>query len=314
MNTLLASAAFEDIAKPLISYPKDKYSSALQYVLDSTQILPIKSNPCSPDSDGDGIVDCIKYFDKHPNDTKYYRTEFSDPNPLKKEALWQWPVVRENGEKIFEISAAFDEIEDRDPIHRAIDIISANGTPVLASYKGTVTYIDNGCTHNYPKVLKGVSKNTCGCNGYGKFIDIMSEINGKIYLHRYGHLSRIDVKIGDIVESNMQIGTLGSTGLSSGYHTDFSIIEVTAFTISESIGRNHAPKTWKPGWIDPLLFDRYLNIFDKYSYEEKTHDYKMLINIPRNIKSSCTGSKECKEVCTHYIDNARRKYKIGMGE
>ena len=54
--------------------------------------------------------------------------------------------------------------------------------------------------------------------GYGKMVEID---HGNGFSTRYGHLSEIDVKIGDQVRIGQTIGKIGSTGRSTGPHLHY---------------------------------------------------------------------------------------------
>jgi len=262
MNTLLASAAFEDMAKPLISYPKDKYSSALQYVLDSTRILPIKSNPCSPDSDGDGLPDNITKNGVRWTDSYEQYLNIKDPNPLKADPVWQWPVLEEDGKKVPNLQATFPEVRDDGSRHNAIDITTNKriGLPVVASYDGIVTYTTKDAGYWCDDCYGSATPCRCtpGGRDFGNFIEVMSVIDGKIYMHRYSHLSAIDVVPGQEVTANRRIGRVGSSGSSYGYHLDFSI----SFVENGINVRKHITGIRSSGnFIDPILFNENLNMY-----------------------------------------------------
>ena len=87
--------------------------------------------------------------------------------------------------------------------HHGIDYAAATGTPVAAVGRGTV-------------ILAGWN------GGYGKCVEIR---HSSKYVSRYGHLSRIAVKKGQIVEQAQYIGRVGSTGLSTGPHLHFEMID-----------------------------------------------------------------------------------------
>lgn len=86
--------------------------------------------------------------------------------------------------------------------HRAIDIAAVQGTPVTAADRGVVV--------------------RAGWNdqGYGRFVVIDHQID---YVTLYAHLDRILVHEGDIVGQGQVIGTVGSTGNSTGPHLHFEI-------------------------------------------------------------------------------------------
>ncbi len=86
-------------------------------------------------------------------------------------------------------------------MHDGIDLRAAVGTRVYASKGGKVIFAGR----------KG---------GYGKFVGIEHEDNFTTW---YGHLSRIRVKVGQIVSQGKVIGLSGNTGISTGPHLHFEI-------------------------------------------------------------------------------------------
>lgn len=87
--------------------------------------------------------------------------------------------------------------------HLAIDYAAPSGTPVFTIGDGTVIYAGWD-------------------NGYGNYIKIRHPNN---YVTAYGHLSRFakGLKNGQKVKQGEIIGYVGSTGLATGPHLDFSI-------------------------------------------------------------------------------------------
>lgn len=74
--------------------------------------------------------------------------------------------------------------------HNGIDIVAPWGTPILSVEDGEVVQV------------------FAEKNGYGNHIRILS--NGNEWV--YGHLSRMDVKVGQLVKAGQQIGLMGNTG------------------------------------------------------------------------------------------------------
>ncbi len=84
------------------------------------------------------------------------------------------------------------------------DFANKIGSPVLASASGVVSVAKTG-GYNF---------------GYGNYIKIKHP-NGTETI--YGHLSRVDVSMGQSVSRGEQIGAVGSTGNSTGPHLHFEI-------------------------------------------------------------------------------------------
>jgi len=83
--------------------------------------------------------------------------------------------------------------------HYGVDYAAPVGTPVLAAGRGLV-------------VAAGWQ------GGYGKAVRLRHS-NG--YETLYGHLSRIDVALGQRVDQGARLGTVGMTGLATGPHLDY---------------------------------------------------------------------------------------------
>ena len=87
-------------------------------------------------------------------------------------------------------------------MHDGLDIPKPYGTPVYPARSGRVT--DAGWNE-----------------GYGQII-IIKHNNGETT--RYGHLSKIMIKVGDMVQrGKTMIGRVGSTGISTGPHLHFEV-------------------------------------------------------------------------------------------
>lgn len=99
--------------------------------------------------------------------------------------------------------------------HTGLDISGAHGTEIHASETGTVIRASQTCTHDYGKT------SSCGCGGgYGNYVIID---HGNDFITLYGHLTEVDVEVGDEIKQGDVIGKMGSTGFSTGDHLHFEI-------------------------------------------------------------------------------------------
>ena len=101
--------------------------------------------------------------------------------------------------------------------HAGIDIYSSNirGAKICAAADGTVIRVENYCPHDYGK------NGSCGCGGgYGRYC-IIDHGNGWWTL--YGHSEGITVSVGQQVKQGDVLGTVGSTGYSTGPHLHFEV-------------------------------------------------------------------------------------------
>jgi murein DD-endopeptidase MepM/ murein hydrolase activator NlpD len=84
-------------------------------------------------------------------------------------------------------------------MHTGLDFRGETGDPVHATANGTVTHA-------------GWS------GGYGRMVEVD---HGNGFATRYGHLSRIDVEVGQTVRIGHTVGRVGSTGRSTGPHLHY---------------------------------------------------------------------------------------------
>ena len=128
-----------------------------------------------------------------------------------------WPVPGYYG-----ISAGYKSNDAvHNGTHNGIDIAGGGiaGKPIVAIADGVVTKSNNSCGHNYPK------NGSCGCGGgYGNYVTIYhGKADGKEYVVTYGHMTSASVGAGANIKKGQVIGTVGTTGWSTGYHLHFGI-------------------------------------------------------------------------------------------
>lgn len=114
------------------------------------------------------------------------------------------------------ISGSFGDVSSSWPRgHAGLDFNGATGDPVYAATDGRVQYAE----FNY--------------GGYGNLVMIMRADGTQT---RYAHLHKIKVKKGDRVNAGDVIGTMGSTGNSSGSHLHFEVRVGDALTPTNPAG------------------------------------------------------------------------------
>jgi len=119
----------------------------------------------------------------------------------KKAPSWVDPV------KKYKLSASFAQAGSMwSSTHSGQDFAVASGTQVVAAHGGTV--------------VKAGGNGAGDGSAYGNAIVIK---HGNGTYSQYAHLSRIDVKVGQVVATGQHIARSGNTGNSSGPHLHFEI-------------------------------------------------------------------------------------------
>ena len=94
-----------------------------------------------------------------------------------------------------------DPFTGRPAMHEGLDLEADVGTPIMAAGGGVVIFA--GFHHEFGNLV------------------VIDHGNGVIT--RYGHCSRLDVKVGDVVLRGQVIGAVGETGHATGPHLHFEI-------------------------------------------------------------------------------------------
>jgi murein DD-endopeptidase MepM/ murein hydrolase activator NlpD len=92
-----------------------------------------------------------------------------------------------------------DPFLGRPAMHTGLDFRAATGDPIRATANGRVTQ-------------------AAYSGGYGKMVELD---HGNGLATRYGHMSEIHVKVGDVIKIGQVIGLVGSTGRSTGSHLHY---------------------------------------------------------------------------------------------
>ncbi|WP_353472649.1 DUF5930 domain-containing protein [Salipiger sp. H15] len=86
-------------------------------------------------------------------------------------------------------------------MHEGTDFAAPHGTPIYATADGVVIHAG-------------------WMSGYGRLVKIQHEFGIET---RYGHMSKINVKVGQRVSRGQQVGAMGNTGRSTGTHLHYEI-------------------------------------------------------------------------------------------
>jgi len=130
-------------------------------------------------------------------------------------ATYIWPLDSDNNYITSYAGNRIHPLTGERQNHSGIDIRAGKGESVYATASGRAYIGCNWCSHNY-----GKSK-SCGCGGgYGNYVYIVHDTGMVSY---YAHLTKVKIEDGQYVSQGKVIGTVGSTGSSTGYHLHFEM-------------------------------------------------------------------------------------------
>lgn len=163
------------------------------------------------------------------------------PKALKPEAKPQAQIKWTNPHPGARITSRYD-LNREHPVtgkvseHKGIDLSIALGAPIVAAGDGTVVFTVTEC-------VKGTSDSARYCGGgYGNLVEI-DHHNG--YSTLYAHLQDVSVQQGQQVKAGQQIGTEGTTGMSTGGHLHFEMREGLKALNPEKVFPANTWEYWK---------------------------------------------------------------------
>ncbi|HHX52172.1 MAG TPA: peptidoglycan DD-metalloendopeptidase family protein [Erysipelothrix sp.] len=110
-------------------------------------------------------------------------------------------------------------------VHNGMDFATSVGTSIFSTGPGVVVYTYTGCP------TYGWLGNSCGGYGGNQVISIVS-VNNSLYALKYMHLQSANVSIGTQLDTYSVIGTVGSSGSSTGPHLHYEIIYLGDMSLS----------------------------------------------------------------------------------
>ena len=117
------------------------------------------------------------------------------------------PIAKDRCKVVSGFGMRFHPILKYRRLHSGIDLTARQGTPVYATGDG---------------VVRVAGRNPQGYGGYG----VVAVVDhGFGFMTLYAHMASVKVRVGQHVKRGEQLGTVGSTGMSSGSHLHYEVIQ-----------------------------------------------------------------------------------------
>ena len=117
------------------------------------------------------------------------------------------PVAKDKCKVVSGYGMRFHPILKYRRLHSGIDMTARQGTPIYATGDA---------------VVRVAGRNPQGFGGYG-VVAVLD--HGFGFQTLYAHMATVKVRVGQHVKRGEQIGTVGSTGMSSGAHLHYEVIQ-----------------------------------------------------------------------------------------
>jgi len=101
------------------------------------------------------------------------------------------------------------------PVHRGVEFVNPSGTPILAVAPGVIVFAGAD-----DEQIQGAR---LGYYGLVVIEQLDRDLDGLPVFITYGHLSEIEVAVGDRVETGQVIGKVGMTGIAIGPHLHMEV-------------------------------------------------------------------------------------------
>jgi len=181
----------------------DTKAKRIRSVLADLGMNPKKAGPSAPDATGGPFVPATLPRSAASFERQFYHLQLARTDADHLTRVLSAVPVRKPITADIDISSGFgvrpDPFLGRPAMHTGLDLRGTMGDPVRATANGTVT--------------------TAGWSGgYGNMVELD---HGNGFATRYGHMSAIDVKVGQQVKIGQIVGRLGSTGRSTGPHLHY---------------------------------------------------------------------------------------------
>jgi murein DD-endopeptidase MepM/ murein hydrolase activator NlpD len=150
------------------------------------------------------------------------------------EALFLARPIAPPGNDSLDVTYRFGSTQGglRDP-HHGVEFLNPFGTPVLAAADGKVVVAGTDLDPTSPPGAWPITFYGPYMNFYGNLVVIehaipqallaaFPDVPGPLYT-LYGHLSEIDVQVGQQVTAGQQIGRVGQAGIATGSHLHFEV-------------------------------------------------------------------------------------------
>lgn len=150
------------------------------------------------------------------------------------EALFMQRPIQPPGQDSFDTSYRFGTTQSglRDP-HHGVEFLNPFGTPVLAAGDGVVVVAGPDMDPTSPHGVWPITYHGPYSNFYGNLIVIEHTLPAGLagslpaeaqpVYSLYGHLSQIDVQVGQTVQTGQEIGKVGQAGIATGSHLHFEV-------------------------------------------------------------------------------------------
>ncbi|MBR5244960.1 MAG: peptidoglycan DD-metalloendopeptidase family protein [Clostridia bacterium] len=152
------------------------------------------------DQINDDYADAIEKADQLMEEYQKAAAEYSAKNPYV-EGGWMWPLPQKNNVITSKYGYRTHPVTKKWKLHTGIDLRASKGTNIFAAKAGTVV------TSEYS-------------SSWGHYVIIS---HGGGYTSLYAHMTKRNVKVGATVKQGQVIGTVGSTGWSTGAHLHYEL-------------------------------------------------------------------------------------------